>query len=97
MRLDAPTPRLSLLGFAILLCCGCSVDQPSTRAGQTDTALDFVWQRVGTTPGGCAMYTKKPVAQHIIVDNAIWFRNAQGQYVLDEHACSPSTFQGNPQ
>jgi hypothetical protein len=80
---------IRLLPFAITLwvCSGCAAHETATDAKSSD----FIWVQVGTDRQGCALFTKKHTAPNIVVDSAIWYRDAQGRYVLDARSCTPET------
>ena len=44
---------------------------------------------VGTDDRGCTQYTKKPLRDGIMVDTGIWYRTADGRFVMDASRCMP--------
>lgn len=66
-------------------CGGCTPQTPPQAA----ESADFAWVRVGTNAQGCTQYTKRSIIPGRVADTAIWYRDAEGRYVLDAHACAP--------
>ncbi|MGM0517530.1 MAG: hypothetical protein ACQER6_08010 [Pseudomonadota bacterium] len=44
---------------------------------------------VGVDSRGCIQYTKRPTHEGIVVDAAIWYRDKDGNFVLDSSQCQP--------
>ena len=84
MRLDA-APPLMLFSAVLSVCSGCAAHEQILKAPSSG----FVWVQFGTDNHGCALFTKKATTAQVLVDTAIWYRNAQGKYTLDAHSCAP--------
>lgn len=84
MRMDLIFPVAALTAI-FLACSGCAAQDREPEA----KSPGFVWIQVGTDSQGCALFTKKSTSPQVLVDTAIWYRNAQGKYTLDAHSCAP--------
>lgn len=86
------TWRVPLI-VALLASSSCTTQASHRQADEPD----FVWVRVGTNPQGCAQFAKKATQPNRVADTAIWYRDAQGRYVLDAGACAPEKPQSRSQ
>ncbi|MFO7581897.1 hypothetical protein [Guyparkeria sp.] len=55
----------------------------------SDEHPDVIFVPVGVDSRGCTQYTKKPTREGIAVDAAIWYRDKDGNFVLDASQCEP--------
>lgn len=55
----------------------------------SDEYPDVIFVPVGVDPRGCTQYTKRPTREGIAVDAAIWYRDKDGNFVLDASQCEP--------
>ncbi|MFW6322486.1 MAG: hypothetical protein ACOC02_02540 [Guyparkeria sp.] len=60
----------------------------------SDEHPDVIFVPVGVDSRGCTQYTKRPTREGIAVDAAIWYRDKDGNFVLDASQCEPE--QGGP-
>lgn len=68
----------------LLSCAGCAVANQ-----KNDHSPGFDWVLVGTNDRGCEMFTKRSASPGVVVDSAIWYHDASGNFVLDANSCVP--------
>ncbi len=68
-----------------------SDSEPGTGAEgvPSDEHPDVIFVPVGVDSRGCTQYTKRPTREGIAVDAAIWYRDKDGNFVLDASECEP--------
>jgi len=66
----------------LFFCGGCAMANH-----EEDKAQSFKWVQVGSNERGCAMFTKQANSPAVAVDAAIWYRDADGNFVLDANSC----------
>jgi hypothetical protein len=76
-------------GMPLLSCGGCVMAQQGDIA-----STGFEWVLVGTNERGCEMFTKQSTSPNVVVDSAIWYLDANGNYTPDANACVPSSPKG---
>lgn len=83
----------------LLAACWQGGHLPSGPASDADGVVsdehpDVIFVPVGVDSRGCTQYTKRPTREDIAVDAAIWYRDKDGNFVLDSSQCEPE--QGGP-
>lgn len=68
----------------LFFCGGCAMANH-----EEDKAQGFKWVQVGSNERGCAMFTKQATSPDMVVDAAIWYHDANGNFVLDANSCVP--------
>ena len=88
-----PHRILSLLAAPLLMtACATTSSSPADRSyGQLSGVLaanaPILFVPVGQNDQGCTQYTKKPLRDGIMVDTGIWYRTADGHFVMDAGQC----------
>jgi len=87
MGLTCCRRALPLVIGLVLSGCG-AADDP--RDPDITERQGFEWKQVGETAEGCPRYTKEPTRDDVIVDQAIYYRTADGDYTTDRTKCAAS-------
>jgi len=84
--------ELGVALITVLSLAGCA-QEPDAEQTRPDER-GFEWQAIGKDPEGCERFIKKPIREGVMVDQAIYYRDAEGNYTVDRQACAPTTDRG---